>query len=91
MMWLQNGLAKMRIIETTKQYIAVDSIMASPTNKVLVIVGAASGCCASELSAEDTDFPSLNAGNMHPIPVVSPAVTIEATAIRVTLSIFILL
>jgi hypothetical protein len=28
---------------------------------------------------------------MHPIPVVSPAVTIEATAIRVTLSIFILL
>jgi hypothetical protein len=89
MIWFQKGLAKIRIMETTKQYIAVDSIIANPTNKVLVIVGAASGCCAIELNADDTDFPSLNAGNIHPIPVVSPAVTIEATAITVILSIFI--
>jgi len=78
----------MRIIETTKQYIAVDSIIANPTNKVLVIVGAASGCCAIELNADATDLPSPMAGNIHPIPVVSPAVTIEATAISVGLSIF---
>jgi hypothetical protein len=67
---------------------AVDSIIAKPTNKVLVIVGAASGCCAIELNADDTDLPSPKAGIIHPMPVVSPAVTIEATAIRVTLSIF---
>jgi len=87
-MWFQNGLAKIRIIETTKQYMAIDSIIANPTNKVLVIVGAASGCCAIELNAVATALPSLNAGNMQPIPVVSPAVIIEATAIRDTLSIF---
>jgi hypothetical protein len=68
---------------------AVDSIMAKPTNNVLVIVGAASGCCAIELNADATDLPSLNAGNMHPMPVVRPEVTIDATAIRVVLSILI--
>lgn len=77
----------MSIIETTKQYIAVDSIIAKPTNKVLVIVGAASGCSASELSALATAFPSLNAGNIVPIPVVSPEITIDATAMIVVLSI----
>ena len=86
-MWFQNGLAKIKIIETTKQYMAVDSIIASDTYKVLVMVGAASGCCAIELKADEAAFPSLNAGNIHPIPVVSPAVTIDATAITVILSI----
>ena len=69
---------------------AVDSIIAKPTNNVLVIVGAASGCCAIELNADATDLPSLNAGNIHPIPVVRPEVTIDATAIRVVLSILII-
>jgi hypothetical protein len=86
----QNGLAKMRIIDITKQYIAVDSIIAKPTNNVRVIVGAASGCSASEVNALATAFPSLMAGNMVPIPVVSPAVTIDATAMIVVLSIFFL-
>ena len=85
--WVQNGLAKIRIIETTKQYIAVDSIIANPTNKVRVMVGAASGCCAIDVKAVDTDFPSPNAGNIHPILVENPAVTIDATAIIDTLSI----
>jgi hypothetical protein len=89
MIWFQKGLAKMSIIETTKQYIAVDSIMANPTNNVLVMVGAASGCCAMELNADDTDLPSPIAGIMHPILVVNPAVTIDTTAMRVVLSIFI--
>jgi hypothetical protein len=78
----------MRIIETTKQYIAVDSIIAKPTNNVLVIVGAASGCCAIALKAVETDFPSPKAGNIHPMLVENPAVTIDATAIIDTLSIF---
>jgi NADH:ubiquinone oxidoreductase subunit B-like Fe-S oxidoreductase len=89
-MKFQNGFAKMRIIETTKQYIAVDSIIAKPTNNVLVIVGAASGCCAIELKAVATAFPSLSAGNIQPIPVVSPAVTIDATAMIDIVSILIL-
>ena len=37
--------------------------------------------------AEATDLPSLKAGSIQPIPVVIPEVTIEATAIRVILSI----
>jgi hypothetical protein len=88
MMKFQKGLAKMRIIETTKQYMAVDSIMAKPTNKVLVIVGAASGCCAIDVNAVDTAFPSPSAGNIHPILVANPAVTIDATAINDILSMF---
>ena len=70
---------------------AVDSIIAKPTNKVLVIVDEASGCCANELNADATAFPSLNAGNIHPIPVVNPAVIIDANAIVVALSMMILL
>jgi hypothetical protein len=89
MTWFQNGFAKIRIIETTKQYIAVDSIIASETYRVLVMVGAASGCCAIELNADAAAFPSLNAGNIHPTPVVIPAVTMDATAIIVILSILI--
>jgi hypothetical protein len=65
---------------------AVDSIIASPTNKVRVIVADASGCCARALKAVDTARPSPRAGHMHPTPVVSPAVTIEAAAINVMLS-----
>jgi hypothetical protein len=52
------------------------------------MVDAASGCCAMELRADATDFPSPNAGIIHPMPVVIPAVTIDATATNVVLSIF---
>jgi uncharacterized membrane protein YphA (DoxX/SURF4 family) len=90
MIWVQKGLAKMMIMVTTKEYIAVDSIMASPTNSVRVMVGAASGCCAIALSADATDRPSLRAGNMQPSEVVSPAVMIETMAMVVTLSILFL-
>jgi hypothetical protein len=65
--------------------------MARPTNSVLVIVGAASGCCATDCKAEATAFPSLKAGNMQPIPVVKPAVIIETIAIVDMLSILNLL
>ena len=65
---------------------AVDSIIAKPTNKVRVMVEDASGCCAIEFSADETDRPSPNAGIMHPMPVVNPAVMIDATAIKVVLS-----
>jgi Ca2+/Na+ antiporter len=87
MMWVQKGLAKMMIMVTTKEYMAVDSIIASPTNKVLVIVGAASGCSAIALKADATERPSLSAGNIHPSDVVSPAVMIETMAMVVMLSI----
>jgi hypothetical protein len=55
-----------------------------------VIVGAASGCCAIELRAVATALPSLSAGNIQPMPVVKPAVIIDAIAIASTaeLSIF---
>jgi hypothetical protein len=65
--------------------------MAKPTNSVLVIVGAASGCCATDCKADATALPSLIAGNMQPIPVVKPAVIIDAIAIIVMLSICYLL
>src|SRR5580692_10236077 len=64
-----------------------DSIMARPTNRVRVMVAEASGCCASAVSAVATDRPSPSAGAMHPMLIVRPAVTIEATAMRVMLSI----
>src|SRR3989338_7875193 len=66
---------------------AVDSIIARPTNKVRVMVAEASGCSARELSAVATAFPSESAGPIVPKPVVTPAVTIDATAIIVMLSI----
>jgi hypothetical protein len=50
-------LAKIRIIDITKQYIDKDSNMAKPTNKVRVMVGAASGCCAIAFKADEIDFP----------------------------------
>jgi hypothetical protein len=64
----------------------VDSIIANPTNKVLVIVGAASGCCAIEFKAEDTARPSPIAGIIVPNVVVNPAVMIDTIAIKVILS-----
>ncbi len=77
----------MRIIDITKQYIDKDSNIAKPTNKVRVIVGAESGCCAIEFNADEIDFPCPIAGIITPIPVVIPAVTIDATAMIVELSI----
>src|ERR1019366_9374739 len=65
----------------------MDSIMASPTNKVRVIVAEASGCCASELKAVETARPSPSAGPMLPSAMVRPAVMIETTAMIVMLSI----
>lgn len=87
MKWFQNGLAKMSIIEMTKQYIAKDSSIASPTKRVRVMVCSASGCCAIELSAFDIALPCPKAGNMQPAHVVSPAIIIDTVAINVTLSI----
>src|SRR5664279_2816783 len=66
---------------------ANDSIIASPTNKVRVMVAEASGCWASELRAVATALPSASAGPRHPKPMVMPAMTIDATAIIVMLSI----
>jgi hypothetical protein len=60
-----------------------DSIIARPTNKVLVMVPEASGCCASEFSAVATARPSLRAGPITPMLIVIPDVTIDATAIVV--------
>src|SRR4030042_1529187 len=65
---------------------AVDSIIARPTNKVRVMVAEASGCWASDLSAVATALPSASAGPIVPKPVVMPAMTIDATAIIVMLS-----
>src|SRR5674476_1707961 len=64
----------------------MDSIIARPTNKVRVIVVAASGCCASELNAVATARPSPSAGPILPKAIVRPAVTIEAIAMSVILS-----
>src|ERR1039458_4246851 len=65
---------------------AMDSIIARPTNKVRVMVEEASGCWASEVSAVETALPSASAGPMAPKLIVMPAVTIDATAIVVRLS-----
>src|SRR5664279_5579119 len=65
---------------------AVDSIIARPTNRVLVMVADASGCWASDVSAVATALPSASAGPIVPKPVVMPAMTIDATAMMVMLS-----
>src|ERR1035438_7064965 len=64
----------------------MDSIIASPTNKVRVMVEEASGCWASAASAAATALPCASAGPMAPNPVVIPAMTIDATATIVMLS-----
>src|SRR6478609_4494551 len=61
--------------------------MARPTNRVRVIVVAASGCCANELNAVATARPSPSAGPILPRAIVKPAVTIEAIPISAMLSI----
>ena len=61
--------------------------MARPTNSVRVMVADASGCCASDVRAVATARPSPSAGHMQPMPMVRPAVAIETTAMRVLLSI----
>jgi hypothetical protein len=65
----------------------VDSIIARPTKSVRVMVAEASGCWASAVSAVATARPSPRAGAMQPMLVAKPAVVIEATAMRVMLSI----
>src|SRR5208337_1366961 len=62
---------------------AMDLIIARPTNNVRVMVLAASGCCASELRAVETARPSPSAGAMLPSAMVTPAVMIETIAMRV--------
>ena len=62
---------------------ARDSIIASRTKRVVVIVAEASGCCAIELNAVATERPSPSAGAITPIQIVNPEVTIDATAIIV--------
>jgi hypothetical protein len=52
------------------------------------MVGAASGCCATDARAAATALPSLKAGNIQPMPVVKPAVIIDTIAIVDMLSIF---
>jgi len=47
------------------------------------MVAEASGCCASAVSAFDTERPSPSAGIMQPMLVVKPAVMIEVIAMRV--------
>src|ERR1019366_9618929 len=66
--------------------VAMDSIIARPTNRVRVVVEEASGCWASEVSAVETALPSASAGPMAPRLIVVPAMTIDATAIIVGLS-----
>src|SRR5665213_4226116 len=65
---------------------AVDSIIARPTNSVRVMVAEASGCCARDVRAVATARPSASAGPIVPNPVVRPATAIEITAIHVMLS-----
>src|SRR5471030_698737 len=64
----------------------MDSIIAKPTNRVRVIVAAASGCCGRELNAVATARPSPSAGPILPSAIVRPAVKIEAIAMSVMLS-----
>ena len=56
---------------------AMDWIIARPTNRVRVMVLAASSCCASEFKAVKTARPSPSAGPILPNAIVKPAVMIE--------------
>src|SRR5205823_13625826 len=66
---------------------AIDSIMARPTNRVRVMAPASSGCWAIAVRACITARPSERAGPMVPIAVVRPAVMIETRPMIVTVSI----
>lgn len=65
--------------------------MARPTNNVLVMDEAESGCCAMELKAEATARPSPSAGPILPSPIQMPADMIDAAAVNVMLSIIFML
>jgi hypothetical protein len=65
----------------------MDSIIARPTNNVLVMVEEASGCWAIEFRADTIAFASPRAGPILPIAIVNPAVIIDAAPIVVILSI----
>src|ERR1700677_1949939 len=69
---------------------AMDSIIARPTNKVRVMVEAASGCWASAVKAVETARPSPSAGAILPTAMVTPAQIIDTIAIQVMLSIGVL-
>lgn len=77
----------MSIIDITKQYIASDSIMARPTNKVRVMVDAASGCWATEFNAEEMERVSPKAGIMLPNVIVAADAIIDTIPTNVMLSI----
>src|ERR1700678_3256346 len=69
---------------------AMDSIIARRTNKVRVMVLAASGCCANEDKAVETARPSPSAGAILPTAIVTPAQMIDTIAMIVMLSIRVL-
>src|ERR1700679_3920596 len=50
------------------------------------MVAAASGCCAIDERAMATALPWPKAGPMQPMPIVMPAVMIDAVAIQMALS-----
>ena len=77
-------------MEITKQYIAIDSIIARPTKSVRDIVPASSGCWAIELNAVEIALASPSAGAIDPIAIHAPDVMIEITPTIVTLSILLL-
>ena len=62
----KTDLQKLRSSTRQSSRIAVDSTIASPTNKVRVIVLDSSGCWAIEASACATAFPSPMAGAIDP-------------------------
>src|SRR6056297_1882332 len=65
--------------------------MAKPTNRVLEMVLASSGCCAMERSAWDTALPSPMAGAMEPTAMVRPAITMDTIPIKLAESMLCLL
>src|ERR1019366_3505133 len=64
---------------------AMDSIMASPTNRVRLMVPASSGCWAMELRACTMAFASPRAGAIDPMAMHRAAATIDVMPITVTL------
>src|ERR1035437_7575302 len=67
---------------------AMDSIMASPINRVRLIVPASSGCWAMELRACAMALPSPRAGAIDPMAMHRAAATIDVLPISVTLFMF---
>src|SRR5208282_4020564 len=67
---------------------AMDSIIASPINRVRLMVPASSGCWAMELSACTMAFASPRAGAIDPMAMHRAAATIDVMPIIVTLFMF---